>query len=73
MCLCRMSVIVFPEMKTAIRTYHPVPSLQRTNGNMQDAPRIKHILKTSLLEDETKAPPATPADILARCVGILTT
>ncbi|PPQ77615.1 hypothetical protein CVT26_006117 [Gymnopilus dilepis] len=57
----------FPEMKTAIRTYHPVPSLQRTNGNMQDAPRIKHILKTSLLEDETKAPPATPADILARC------
>ncbi|KAF9480041.1 hypothetical protein BDN70DRAFT_878070 [Pholiota conissans] len=57
----------FPEMKTAIRTYHPVPSLQRTNGNMQDAPRIKHILKTSLLEDEAKAPPSTPSDILARC------
>ncbi|KAF8912859.1 hypothetical protein CPB84DRAFT_1759689 [Gymnopilus junonius] len=57
----------FPEMKTAIRTYHPIPSLQRTNGNMQDAPRIKHILKTSLLEDEIKTPPATPADILARC------
>ncbi|KAF8973759.1 hypothetical protein BDZ97DRAFT_392005 [Flammula alnicola] len=57
----------FPEMKTTIRTYHPIPSLQRTNGNMQDAPRIKHILKTSLLEDEAKNPPATPADILTRC------
>ncbi|KJA26146.1 hypothetical protein HYPSUDRAFT_133643, partial [Hypholoma sublateritium FD-334 SS-4] len=57
----------FPEMKTAIRTYHPVPALQRTSGNMQDAPRIKHILKTSLLEDEAKNPPATPADILGQC------
>lgn len=55
-------------MKTAIRTYHPVPALQRTSGNMQDAPRIKHILKTSLLEDEAKSPPATPADILGQCV-----
>lgn len=59
---------VFPEMKTAIRTYHPVPALQRTSGNMQDAPRIKHILKTSLLEDEAKNPPSTPPDILAQCV-----
>ncbi|KIM48014.1 hypothetical protein M413DRAFT_439710 [Hebeloma cylindrosporum] len=57
----------FPEMKTAIRTYHPIPSLQRTNGNMQDAPRIKHILKTSLLQEESKNPPATPADIVSRC------
>ncbi|KAH9486740.1 Ino eighty subunit 1 [Psilocybe cubensis] len=57
----------FPEMKTAIRTYHPIPSLQRTNGNMQDAPRIKHILKMSLLAEEATSPPATPADILARC------
>jgi Ino eighty subunit 1 len=60
---------VFPEMKTAIRTYHPIPSLQRTNGNMQDAPRIKHILKTSLLQEEAKNPPATPAEILSRCVS----
>ncbi|KAJ3501479.1 hypothetical protein NLJ89_g9319 [Agrocybe chaxingu] len=57
----------FPEMKTAIRTYHPIPSLQRTNGNMQDAPRIKHILKMSLLSDEAKNPPSSPADLLARC------
>ncbi|CAA7266626.1 unnamed protein product [Cyclocybe aegerita] len=57
----------FPEMKTAIRTYHPIPSLQRTNGNMQDAPRIKHILKMSLLSDEAKNPPSSLADLLARC------
>ncbi|KAF9056372.1 hypothetical protein BJ165DRAFT_1432892 [Panaeolus papilionaceus] len=57
----------FPEMKTAIRTYHPIPSLQHTNGNMQDAPRIKHILKTSLLESESTNPPATPAEIVSRC------
>ncbi|PPQ69069.1 hypothetical protein CVT25_004245 [Psilocybe cyanescens] len=57
----------FPEMKTAMRTYHPIPSLQRTNGNMQDAPRIKHILKTSLLAEEATSPPATPADILSCC------
>ncbi|TFK40964.1 hypothetical protein BDQ12DRAFT_600597 [Crucibulum laeve] len=56
----------FPEMKTAIRTYHPIPSLQRTDGNLLDAPRIKHILKTSLLEDEAQGPPNTPTDILAR-------
>lgn len=56
----------FPEMRTAIRTYHPVPSLQRTSGNLQDAPRIKHILKTGLLEDEAALPPQTPDEVLAR-------
>lgn len=59
-------------MKTAIRTYHPIPSLQRTNGNMQDAPRIKHVLKTSVLDDEAKGCPATPGDILVRCVRAFT-
>jgi Ino eighty subunit 1 len=62
---------VFPEMKTAIRTYHPIPSLQHTNGNMLDAPRIKHILKTSLLDSEGKSTPATPADIIARNVRLV--
>ncbi|KAF9015361.1 hypothetical protein BDQ17DRAFT_1418437 [Cyathus striatus] len=56
----------FPEMKTTIRTYHPIPSLQRTNGNLQDAPRIKHILKTGLLEDEAQSPPTTPLNLLSR-------
>jgi Ino eighty subunit 1 len=62
---------VFPEMKTVIRTYHPVPSLQRTDGNLQDAPRIKSILKACLLDSEGKSngAPSTPLDILARSVG----
>ncbi|KAG6831266.1 hypothetical protein H0H92_011776 [Tricholoma furcatifolium] len=56
----------FPEMKTAIRTYHPIPALQRTTGNLQDAPRIKHILKSSTLENDQSPTPSTPADILSR-------
>ena len=40
-------ILVFPEMRTALRTYHPVPSLQKTDGNLQDAPRIKNILNMS--------------------------
>jgi Ino eighty subunit 1 len=60
---------VFPEMKTAIRTYHPIPALQKTTGNLQDAPRIKHILKSSLLEDEQTSTPTTPADILTHVVS----
>ncbi|KAI0757166.1 hypothetical protein C8Q80DRAFT_1215869 [Daedaleopsis nitida] len=56
----------FPEMKTALRTYHPVPALQRTNGNLQDAPRIKNILKTCFLPEETQGMVTTPGDVLAR-------
>ncbi|THH21470.1 hypothetical protein EW146_g76 [Bondarzewia mesenterica] len=57
----------FPEMKTALRSYHPVPSLQKSDGNVQDAPRIKSCLKAALLPSEQKsAPPGTPNDILAR-------
>ncbi|KAF8203080.1 hypothetical protein BJ912DRAFT_1138195 [Pholiota molesta] len=57
----------FPEMKTALRTYHPVPSLQKTDGNAQDAPRIKNCLKAALLPSETKnAPPSTPEEVLAK-------
>jgi Ino eighty subunit 1 len=63
------SLPVFPEMKTALRSYHPVPSLQKTDGNVQDAPRIKNCLKAAFLPGEQKsAPPSTPADILARAV-----
>ncbi|KAG1755081.1 uncharacterized protein EDB91DRAFT_1242285 [Suillus paluster] len=55
----------FPEMKTALRTYHPVPSLQKTDGNAQDAPRIKNCLKAALLPSELKnMPPSTPEEIL---------
>ncbi|KAF9068015.1 hypothetical protein BDP27DRAFT_1295545 [Rhodocollybia butyracea] len=57
----------FPEMKTALRTYHPVPSLQKTDGNAQDAPRIKNCLKAALLPSEFKSlPPLTPEEVLER-------
>ncbi|KAI0686253.1 hypothetical protein BC835DRAFT_1258558, partial [Cytidiella melzeri] len=54
----------FPEMKTALRSYHPVPSLQKSDGNLQDAPRIKNCLNAALLPFEFKTtPPATPSNI----------
>ncbi|KAF9535830.1 hypothetical protein CPB83DRAFT_901498 [Crepidotus variabilis] len=57
----------FPEMKTALRTYHPVPSLQKTDGNAQDAPRIKNCLKAALLPTEVKStPPSTPEEVLTK-------
>ncbi|OJT12632.1 Ino eighty subunit 1 [Trametes pubescens] len=57
----------FPEMKTALRSYHPVPSLQKTDGNLQDAPRIKNCLKAALLPFEFKTPPpSSPAEILEK-------
>jgi hypothetical protein len=62
---------VFPEMKTALRTYHPVPSLQKTDGNAQDAPRIKNCLKAALLPSELKLmPPSTPEEILEKSVRV---
>ena len=45
----------YPEMKTILRSYHPVPSLQKsenTRRNMQDAPRMKSLLKAVLLPYE---------------------
>ncbi|KAG6897333.1 hypothetical protein C0992_002391 [Termitomyces sp. T32_za158] len=60
----------FPEMKTALRTYHPVPSLQKTNGNAQDAPRIKNCLKAALLPSEIKSvPPSSPEEIMDKRVS----
>ncbi|KAF5355707.1 hypothetical protein D9756_003941 [Leucocoprinus leucothites] len=56
----------FPEMRTAIRSYHPIPALQRTSGNLQDAPRIKHMLKAVAVEGETSPPSSIPSDILSR-------
>ena len=62
--------LVFPEMKTALRSYHPVPSLQKTDGNLQDAPRIKNCLKAALLPFEARAtPPSTPNAILENAVS----
>ncbi|KAG7099413.1 hypothetical protein E1B28_001266 [Marasmius oreades] len=60
----------FPEMKTALRTYHPVPSLQKTDGNAQDAPRIKNCLKAALLPHELPVPPSSPEEVLERLVSL---
>ena len=63
------SYTVFPEMRTALRTYHPIPSLQHTDGNLQDAPRIKSCLKGCALPDEADGmAPATLEEILAKSV-----
>lgn len=59
---------VFPELRTTLRTYHPIPALQRTDGSLQDAPRIKSILKSCLLENECQDAPSTPAEIISRRV-----
>lgn len=45
-----MRIIVFPEMRAQLRTYHPIPSLQTyadqsAYKQLQDAPRLKSILK----------------------------
>jgi len=60
---------VFPELRTQLRTYHPVPPLQKTDGNLQDAPRIKNILKDCFLPSEGKGVPSpSPTEILSRLV-----
>ncbi|EJD46236.1 hypothetical protein AURDEDRAFT_87453 [Auricularia subglabra TFB-10046 SS5] len=60
----------YPEMRTVLRTYHPVPALQKTDGNLQDAPRMKSVLKGCLLADEIGGQtPTTPADIRALARG----
>lgn len=56
----------FPEMKTNIRTYHPVPALQRTSGSLHDGPRIKHLLQASVFGMLPIDLPRSPEAILAR-------
>ena len=66
--------VVLPEMRTALRTYHPVPSLQKADANLQDAPRIKNILKACSLKDEAATNmPVTPAELRARAVSTQST
>ncbi|EJC98698.1 uncharacterized protein FOMMEDRAFT_149067 [Fomitiporia mediterranea MF3/22] len=59
------SMAFFPETRTALRTYHPVPALQRTDGNLTDAPRIRNALKSCTLPSESKHVPTSPFNILA--------
>ena len=47
-----------------------MPSLQKTDGNLQDAPRIKNCLKAALLPFEFKTPPpSSPAEIIEKTVS----
>ncbi|KPV77481.1 uncharacterized protein RHOBADRAFT_33646, partial [Rhodotorula graminis WP1] len=56
----------YPNMRTALRTYHPVPSLQTeetSQKEMSDAPRIKGMLKGAMLDHEVSNPPTTLKDV----------
>ena len=49
----------FPEMRAQLRTYHSIPSLQAYKSqkdykSLQDAPRLKSILKGASEDDETQ-------------------
>lgn len=56
-------------MKTALRTYHPIPSLQTekiSQKEMSDAPRIKGILKAAFLDWEANNQPANLQAVAAK-------
>lgn len=60
----------FPETRTTLRSYHPIPALSNSDGNLQDAPRIKNTLKACVIPDvEAKGAPTTPSDILLQGHG----
>lgn len=61
-------MVVFPEMRAQLRTYHAIPCLQAHQDagaykQLQDAPRLKSILKGAT-EDDTQ--PTTIEEIKAR-------
>ncbi|BGP54758.1 hypothetical protein JCM8202_003266 [Rhodotorula sphaerocarpa] len=62
----------YPNMRTALRTYHPVPALQTeeiSRKEMSDAPRLKGMLKAAMLDWEYKNPPTTLKDVARRAVS----
>lgn len=64
-------VAVYPNMRTALRTYHPVPSLQteeHSQKEMSDAPRIKGVLKGAVLDWENNNLPTTLKEVARRRV-----
>lgn len=59
----------YPEMKTALRTYHPIPSMQLddfSKKNLQDAPRMKAQLKGCRLPSDVENPPDSLAEVIRR-------
>lgn len=66
---------VYPEMKTVLRTYHPIPSMQLdefSKKNLQDAPRMKAQLKGCHLPSDAENPPDSLAEVIRRAVSIYT-
>ncbi|BGP15219.1 hypothetical protein JCM10213_000829 [Rhodosporidiobolus nylandii] len=62
----------YPNMKTALRTYHPVPSLQTeevSQKEMSDAPRIKAMLKAAYLDWEANNMPTSLRDVAAKAAS----
>lgn len=60
---------VYPEMKTVLRTYHPIPSMQideYTKKNVQDAPRMKSQLKGCVIPQEEQNMPVSLAEVVRR-------
>lgn len=62
-----IQVVVFPEMRAQLRTYHSIPSLQAHQDpnaykQLQDAPRLKSILKGATEDVEQ---PSTIEDLTA--------
>ncbi|CEQ40538.1 SPOSA6832_02160, partial [Sporobolomyces salmonicolor] len=63
--------LVYPNMKTALRTYHPVPSLQTepiSQKDMSDAPRIKGMLKMAFLDWEVNNAPTSLKAVAEKAV-----
>jgi hypothetical protein len=59
----------YPDMRTVLRTYHSVPSLQKTQAtrkSLQDAPRMKNALKAIRLSTEAADVPASLEVVQAR-------
>lgn len=59
----------YPAMRTVLRTYHSVPSLQKTQAtrkSLQDAPRMKNALKAIRLSTEPTELPSSLEVVQAR-------
>ncbi|GAA5902377.1 hypothetical protein JCM6882_000514 [Rhodosporidiobolus microsporus] len=62
----------YPNMKTALRTYHPIPSLQNeetSQKEMSDAPRIKGMLKAAYLDWEANNQPNNLRAVAAKAAS----
>ncbi|KAA1074171.1 hypothetical protein PGT21_006996 [Puccinia graminis f. sp. tritici] len=63
------TVAFYPELRAYMRTYHPIPCLQKDEycqTNLQDAPRIKTMLKSCQLPSEFGNEPESLPDIAKR-------